>query len=119
MDDHERLRAIVGRLEAFLEASSPPVDMAFPRLRWELIRELSVHSAVERMKLPGLSKTHAAVYHGLDTELDAAVSAHMIEWSVSSIQDGWHAYRASARALLARLLRRMRYEEQALFPLIA
>jgi hypothetical protein len=85
-NDHDRIRAILDRLDIFLDGAAPPISIEFPRLRWELMRELSDHVA---------------------------------RWTVGAIQDGWQSYRATARALLARLRRRMAFEEQAIFPLLA
>jgi hypothetical protein len=118
-NDHDRIRAILDRLDIFLDGAAPPISIEFPRLRWELMRELSVHLAVERTKLPGLSKSHPKLYAQMDLGLDAALSDHVARWTVGAIQDGWQSYRATARALLARLRRRMAFEEQAIFPLLA
>lgn len=119
INDHDRIRAILDRLEAFLLADAPPTSIEFPRLRWELMREMAVHLAVERSKLPGLSKSHPKLYSQIDLGLDAALSDHVARWTVSAIQDSWHSYRMSARTIVARLRRRMAFEEQAIFPLLA
>ncbi|KQT31310.1 hypothetical protein ASG29_15230 [Sphingomonas sp. Leaf412] len=119
--DHDRVRAILTGLEAYLLAAAPPVDAGFSRLRWSLARELSVHLAFERTAYPKITSQPRgpALYNGLDRTLDADLGEHMTKWTLARIHAEWIAYRVSARLLSRRLRQRMAYEESVLFPMMA
>ena len=81
------------------------------------MRELSRHLATERAAILGRGKPCGdAIIDGLDIGLDAALDAHMAQWSGAAIHARWDEYRQSAHTLLARLRQRMAHEETAIFP---
>ena len=121
VDDHARIRKIVAALERFLQLERAPDEAAFARRRWELIREVSVHLAVEGRIITDMAKGIRLAPHLLqqDATLAAEVRTHMAEWTAAAIEERWPTYRRTTRALLARLRRRMEYEETSLFPALA
>jgi hypothetical protein len=118
--EHDRLHALADQLDCFLDAETMPTDPAFSRLRWTMLRQLSTHFAAERHALSPARNDPAiaGLFASLDSDLDGAIDAHMLEWSAARMQAAWPNYRSAARALLKRLRRRMRYEEGVLYPAI-
>lgn len=114
--DHDRLRALAANLDTHLAEPSPPTGFEFAQLRWQLVRELSMHLAAERPALEAWQRRAGASANHLDLSLDAAFTEHVVQWSGASLTQSWNCYRASARALLARLRARMDREEQLMFP---
>lgn len=119
--DHDRVRATITGLEAFLAGEKPPADPAFARLRWQLRRELAAHLAVERHAYPAVRGRlrGEVLYRGIDHALDDDVAQHVAEWTAARIEAEWIAYRRAARLLLRRLRLRMAYEETVIFPMLA
>lgn len=111
--DHDRLREIADRLDTYFQEPSAPVDIEFSRLRWALIRQLTLHLAREK----AVFGTHAAGADGcMDESLDTQFQEYMTAWDARAIQRGWVHYCRVSRALLRQLRARMRREEAYLFP---
>lgn len=111
--DHDRLREIADRLDAYLQEPSAPVDIEFSRLRWALIRQLTLHLAREKV----VFGSDASGTDGcMGDPLDAQFQEYMTAWDARAIQRGWAHYCRVSRALLRQLRARMRREEAYLFP---
>lgn len=116
MQDHDHLRELADRLDFYLQGQSAPVDIEFSRLRWSLIRQLTVHLAREKAAFGEQATT---VDGCLDDALDAQFAEYMTAWDARSIQRGWANYCRVSRSLLRQLRARMQREEAVLFPRIA
>lgn len=116
--EHDRVRAILDRLDLHLDRPAAPVDPEFARLRWTLARELATHLASERGSFPALRTglRGDALYRGIDHALGQDLANHASTWTVVRIAADWPAFRREARLLARRLRRRMTYEETVLFP---
>ena len=115
LEDHQRVAAIVRRLEPFLERERAPIEPDFAHLRWSLLREFTRHHAVERVVLLRNARSSAAAATS-DRDLAAALSEHMVEWTATAIHRHWPRYRTAARSLLNRMRRQMQHEEAIVFP---
>jgi len=121
VEDHDRLRSIIAEFDRHLKSSQAPTDVAFARLRWTLARQVAVHVALERRALPDMFARTATpdLYRGLDHDLDCELNRQMTEWTASAIEASWAEYRSITANLLARLRRRMVFEEKKIFPALA
>jgi hypothetical protein len=117
--DHDRLRALAADLDVYLVQPTPPAGPEFAQLRWQLVRELSMHLAAERAALQTWQRSAGAAGSHIDLGLDAAFTDHVAKWSGVSLAQSWHCYRSSARALLSRLRTRMDREERLMFPALS
>lgn len=112
--DHDNLRAIADQLERYLHQPHPPVDVEFSRLRWSLIRQLTIHLAREQAAFA--TNAMAGELGCLDQSLDARLNDYMATWDVAAIQQRWAHYCSASRALLNQLRYRMKREEAYVFP---
>lgn len=117
-DDHDRLRVLADRLDRHLAAPTPPQGPEFAQLRWTLVRELSMHLAVERRTIEDWRARSGAPVERFDFALDDAFVRHVADWSGASVATAWDRYRGEARGLLTRLRARMAAEERELFPAV-
>jgi hypothetical protein len=113
-DQHDSIRRIAARMDIFLAKPTPPDGDEFARLRWTLVRELSIHLAVERPALTTWLQRNAGRAAELDTDFDQVFAHHMATWSGANIHAAWADYRGVTADLLARLRRRMDYEERVI-----
>lgn len=116
--EHDRLRDLAGRLRTYLHGDAPPRDPDFARLRWMLVRELSVHLATERRAVDDWC-ARGGSGDGFDQELDDAFTRHVVAWSGATMTTTWSRYCDDTRDLLRRLCDRMDYEEAVVFPAFA
>ena len=118
-DDHDKLRELADRLELHLDAPAPPLGQDFAQLRWMLVRELSLHLAIERRTIEDWRTRTRARIETQDYALEEAFMQHLVDWSGATVSAAWDRYRAEMRRLLDRLRARMTAEETKLFPKLA
>ena len=111
--DHDRIRLLANRLDLFLVEERAPLGADFARQRWELIRELATHFALERASVRARAATcDARTAQRLDVDLENVWRSHVVRWTGASVHADWREYRMATRALLSRIRMRMVWEER-------
>ncbi len=113
-EEHERLRALADRLDAYLARAEAPQEAAFTQLGWQLVQELSMHLASERAAMRKHAENDVEKRFGLDE----AFMQHIATWGATSVAAGWRNYVTETRRLLDRLRERMAFEEATIFPAV-
>ena len=116
--DHQALRAMADRLEAYLVGDAPPQDPEFSHLRWMMVREMTLHLATERAALARWQADSVELSRDFDFAFEEAFKQHVVKWSGASMISNWCRYCLETRALLRRMRKRMAFEERTLFPAI-
>lgn len=114
--DHHLLRDLSDRLERYLDRETPPQEPEFARLRWMLVREMTLHLATERAVLARWRGQVGRMADRFDFALEDAFKQHVVAWSGATMIAIWPRYRIETRELLGRMRRRMDMEESAVFP---
>lgn len=115
-DDHDRIRDIITALRDQLGVDGPACTATFARLRWSLTNELLRHMAVERLLLARVESTPELKERRNDIE--RSFREHLKRWTTCAMQEQWSEYRREIGVLLRLLDRRMRFEEERLYPML-
>jgi hypothetical protein len=115
-EDHERIRDIMTALHGQLETSGPKCAATFARIRWSLTHELLRHMAIERLLLARVEKTPELIERR--DSIECSFREHLKRWTSCAMQAQWSAYCREVTSMLHVIDRRMRFEEERLYPLL-
>jgi len=115
-DDHDRIRDIITALRDQLGSDGPVCAATFARLRWSLINELLRHMAAERLLLARVESTPELKERRDDVE--RSFREHLKRWTTCAMQAHWSEYREEVARILRAIDRRMRFEEERLYPML-
>lgn len=124
-DDHQKVMVLARELSRYLQYQEPPSRLPLFEVRKALASVLIRHLKVEDwIVYPALMKSEdrqvretACAFQKQIGSLAAAFREHMQKWTSLSIEEDWSTYRSEAATLLKTLERRVKYEEDILYPM--
>jgi hemerythrin-like domain-containing protein len=126
LTEHDRIRSCAETLRELLVRADPPDAAELARVRWVLGSAVMRHLAFEERHFYAQLENHSdgAIRVAATTARARLMKEfqdyvdHAARWTPRAIVRNWSRYRLDAHHFLDLLFRRMRLEEEELFPLI-
>jgi hypothetical protein len=122
---HADLLRLIGELERLTQDASPRMD-AIADVRLKLTRVSRRRSEfLESMVYPHVLAMAASTSHAQITELRIQgiesrmrSTSHISQWTLIQVQENWSEYREASETMRASMRKRIRQEQEALYPIL-